>query len=61
MDEHSQHHADEDTRHALEVRFCVHCSTSDAQRSHEMTQCHELLRDLDTVSFQSGKVFALYL
>jgi hypothetical protein len=61
MDEPSQRHADEDARHALEVRFRVHCSTSNAQRSHELTPFHELSRDLDTVSFQSGKVFALYL
>jgi hypothetical protein len=51
MDEDSQRNADEDDRHSLEVRFRIHASTRDTQRSHVMTQRHELLCDRDIAPF----------
>jgi hypothetical protein len=49
--EDSQRNADEDGRHSLEVRFRIHASTRDAQRSRVTTQLHELLCDRDIAPF----------
>jgi hypothetical protein len=51
MDEDSQRNADEDDRHSLEVRFRIHASTRDTQRSRVTTQRHELNRGRDIVPF----------